>query len=191
MADQYRLQSNVTRATLDASDRGLGTFDIEDGYVTVDDYETAQQLVNAYSLYWEDNRDPGHPDADPIVTGDTDVGGFDVSQWLDERTVSKVREDLEDIDDVDVLRALRDESDRTTATDAIDNRLETVEASEEEAASAETDTDEDTITTEDGSTGDADSQSAHGILNESNSESDSATNDAEDSDSNTDEESEE
>lgn len=184
MADQHRLQSSVSEGAIHTDD--LGDYEIEDGQIVVDDYETASALVDRISsVYWRNNQDPGHPDDDPIVSGEGDTGDFDVREWLDNRTVSKIKEDMEDIDDTDILRALRDESDRKTATEALGERLETLEGGEDESPSAESTSadrsDSETITTEHGSTGEADSASAHGIRDEAGNRAPDSSADAADS----------
>lgn len=68
----YTLRSGITAGRIDAD--GLGSFDIRDGELTVEEYATASALVSQYCVEWPgDDPGPGHSPGDESGTESDDV----------------------------------------------------------------------------------------------------------------------
>lgn len=126
----YTLRSGLTAGSVDHPEHG--EFEIADGSVEVDGYETASDLVDEFgSLAWAD-ADPGQPDGGAGADdGDDDAepesdDGFDIDAWLDHDYEDRARE--VEAGGVDAhLDAIKANERSATVIDAVDERIDELE----------------------------------------------------------------
>jgi hypothetical protein len=145
----YTLRSGITSGRIDSD--ALGTFEISDGKLEVDDYETAAALVSQYSVEWsdedpkpettvqadevaDDGEDGGNASSDTDVTDEDpqadavseskpeDSEQFDASEFVDRTPMTSVIEDIESGDYDEHLDEIESEANRAGVLNALEDR---------------------------------------------------------------------
>lgn len=118
----HQLRAGISTGRIDSD---LGSFEIRDGQVEVDDYDTAAALVERYSVVEWPDGDPGAPDdAGDEEPESEDDSEFDAEAFAGRTPMSKVVDDLETGEYDDHLDAIEAAADRVGVQDAIDERRE-------------------------------------------------------------------
>lgn len=111
----YTLRAGPKTGRID--DEDLGSFEIEDSQIEVDEYDVAERLIERYSVEWYDG-DPGPPressddsDAQETLVAEDQAGGDeDDEDDEDDESDGWTRSDLEE-KAYDELRSLAAEAD--------------------------------------------------------------------------------
>lgn len=126
----YTLRAHISTGRIDSD--ALGSFEIRDSELEVEDYDTAATLVERYTVEWLDG-DPGpDEDAEPVDTEefdteDTDAEDaeeFDAGAFVDRTPMGDVIDDLESGEYDEHLDAIESEASRRGVLDAISARRE-------------------------------------------------------------------